>query len=69
MYTLTGYTASIYGLSNKSVTPVETTIKVLPSLPQLRAKIYPKDIKQIPVNSRRRSMSVLETDTLLDGEK
>ena len=60
----------MYGLSNKSVASIENTVKVLPSLPQLRAKIYPKNNPgSKSAQGRRRSMSVLENNELLDGEK
>ena len=57
-----GYSANVFGLSNKSNVATETTIKVLPSLPQLRVKVLPKQDK--PSASNSTSHPGLNTDTL-----
>ena len=76
-----GYTATILGLSNRSsATNSDCTIKVIPSLPQLRVRVFPQDdstgtggskrnsTSSIGSTTKRRSITNLDNFELLDGE-
>ena len=75
-----GYKANVLDLLNESTTAVDNNIRVLPSLPQLRAKVIPRptifspsaisdiNLKLASPYAKGRSLSTIDYFELLDGE-
>ena len=79
---IVGFTTTILGLDLSSEIDHDIPITVLPSLPQLRVKIFPHPSMSLTntctttdspseksLYTKRRSFSSLDTFELLDGEK